>query len=449
MPKKIVQDVVPRRTIRDIPLPESKSGKKERPNPPVPPPKASSRNGSPPIRSKVPADRNYTRGIIWTVAVVCVIGLGYAASFLFASATISLSPKTRQVSVDLTVNAQKDAQSALSYTLLSISKEGSREVKATGEEKVERKASGKIVIYNNHSNLPQTLVKNTRFENPDGLIFRIDEAVVVPGRSTKNSETLPGSVKATVYADEPGEKYNIGLSDFTIPGFRSDPRYKNFSAKSDPTSPISGGFIGTVKKVSEADAALAKSGIENSLKSELLAQARSQIPDSHILFDDMTQFSFEQLPQGASSEGNALIKEKGTIQGVLFDRRELADIIADETVNVENESEKAPEKEPRIFYAKNLEELTVTFKNKSTFIPNNSGAVSAELKGNVLLVRDIENSVSSGAIQQILAGEKRSRADEVLSDFDSIENVSIVVRPVWSLSFPKKAEKIRVKILNP
>ena len=32
-----------------------------------------------------------------------------------------------------------------------------------------------------------------------------------------DGKNIPGSVDVKVYANEPGEKYNIGLSDFTIP----------------------------------------------------------------------------------------------------------------------------------------------------------------------------------------------------------------------------------------
>src|SRR3989344_576101 len=52
---------------------------------------------------------------------------------------------------------------------------------ASGSEHVERRAGGKITVYNEYSSNPQVLVQNTRFATPDGRIYRTDVKVTVPG----------------------------------------------------------------------------------------------------------------------------------------------------------------------------------------------------------------------------------------------------------------------------
>jgi len=444
MAKKIVQDVlVPdRRTIRDIPLPKNRERSKEV----MGESKTAKRSSVSERRSSNSSNgtkRNYTRIGIWTVAALCVIGLLYALSFLFVSATVTVTPKKQTIPIDMVLSAKKDApKGTLSYTLISISKDGSKEVPAAGEEKVERKASGTIVIYNNYSSAPQTLVKSTRFETSAGLIFRITDSLIVPGKITKDSVSVPGSIKATVVADKAGENYNIGLADFTIPGFKGDPKFKSFSAKSDPSSKISGGFVGTIKKVAPADALSAKTAIETSLKSDLVLLARAQIPNTHVLYYDALEYSFEQLPQEPGSTATVIVKEKGTLYGILLDKIELTKFLSEKTISYDTEK-------PPVF-ATNLEQLGVVFNNKNTFDLKGGSTVTFSFKGNLDLVWDILGTNSEGkSLNERLAGTKRSEINNILPEFSSIEKAEIVIRPFWSLSLPKSPEKITIKALEP
>jgi hypothetical protein len=106
-------------------------------------------------------------------------------------------------------------ENAIPFEIVRITRDDGRVVAASEETDVQKKASGRIVIYNNHNSSPQRLVKNTRFETPEGLIYRINESVTVPGAKIEGGEKVPGSVEAEVMADIPGQKYNIGLTDFT------------------------------------------------------------------------------------------------------------------------------------------------------------------------------------------------------------------------------------------
>lgn len=445
MAKKIVEDVLPpRRTIRDIPLPGGKREKKEKitNTPKVAVQTRVQKEPRKEARRSRPK-RNYTRLGIWVLALLCVIGLVFVSSFLFAGATVTITPKQQSITVNETFSAEKESSTGgLSYTLISVSKEGSKTVPAGGEEKVETRATGKIIIYNNYSTAPQTLVKNTRFETPDGLIFRIQENITIPGYTKSNTIVLPGFLKVTVVADQPGEKYNVGLADFTIPGFKGDPRYTKFNAKSDPAAKIEGGFSGVVRKITDADKTAAKNEIESALKSELVELAKTQIPSTHILFDEMTLFSFEQLPQTSGSSTTATIKEKGTIHGILFDRIELTNFLAEGSISEESNTSS--------LNATNLEELNVVFENKNSFNPGAPGTVSAKIDGNLNVLWDVTaRNAENRTLEEELAGKKRNEINGILSKFSSIERAEVVVRPFWSTSFPEKPNKIKVKIERP
>jgi len=107
------------------------------------------------------------------------------------------------------------------FDIMLVDEVGLKEVQSTSEDTVKEKASGQITVFNDFNENTQRLIKNTRFETSEGLIYRIQNSVVVPGQTVDSSgKTVPGSIVVTVYSDQPGEKYNIGLTDFTIPGFK-------------------------------------------------------------------------------------------------------------------------------------------------------------------------------------------------------------------------------------
>ncbi len=366
-----------------------------------------------------------------------VLGLAYAASFLFVSATVSIFPKQTSVPINVSGQASMNpTDESLAFTIVTLSREASKEIPATGEEKVQKKASGKIVIYNNFSADAQKLIANTRFETSDGLIFRIQDAVNVPGQKSAGGVVTPGSLTVTVFADQAGEKYNIGLSDFTIPGFKGDPRFTKITAKSDPSSPISGGFIGTVAKVSPNDAVTAKASIETQLKGELRDGLRAQIPDSHILFTNAYTFNFEELPmENKSGTGSALTattKEKGTIYGILFDRNAVSKYLAERSADIGQKD----------VSVSNLESINFTLENTAAFSPATSKNISFKLAGNADFVWNIDEM----AVSESLTGQKRSNIKGILASFEAIDKASVAISPVWIFTLPDDPSKIEVEL---
>lgn len=445
MARRLVQDVVPgeRRSIRNIPLPASKTepvakAKKkaeDEAEAQTPQPSRAGRGGGgSTANSKSKAKGGFPRWAMWAIGVVAVCGIIYGASFFFVSASVSVIPKEASASADTAGSAFLEATDGrLSYKMVSLSREAGKEVPASGEEKVERKASGKVVIYNDFSSTAQTLVANTRFETPAGLIFRITAPVSVPGQKTVNGVTTPGSIAVTVTADAPGEKYNVGLSDFTIPGFKGDPKFGKITAKSDPKSPISGGLVGIVKKVAAADVTAAKTAIETGLKTELRDAIRSQIPESHVMFETGSTFAFEELAQAPGKTANsATIREKGTMYGILFDRAELSEYLASRLIQSSNKD----------VSVRNFDELTFTLDNLATYSPTTAKEIAFKIKGDVDFVWNIHGA----AIAEALKGQKRAKIEGILSNFESVKKANIVIIPPWSLSLPDDSSKIEVKV---
>lgn len=424
MSRNKMLDMIPAdngRSIRDVPLPESKRK-----------PEKKSRVESvrevrqefTRVREDKPRD---PKKYFYVGGVVAVIALAVVISSVFHSVKVSVTPKMLITDVNVGLSAKKNAGGAdLSFTPLSIKKVGSVTVKASGEEQVEKKASGTIVIYNDYSTASQRLIKNTRFQTPEGLIFRIDQSVTVPGKKG----TIPGSVEAVVYADEAGEKYNVGLKDFTIPGFKGDPRYTAFTARSKPSAPLSGGFSGVMKVVSDADRKAAQTEIEKNLRAELLREAEASLSPDSVFFDNGYLITFNPLPQENLSDDQVTIREEGTISGFVFDKEALSMFTARALI-------KDYKNEPIL-----IENVTdLIFTPKKEIHPATDNEVSFALSGNAEFVWTYDGNL----LKESLVGLSRDEIAPVIKEFPMIEKVDISMSPFWRRSFPDTVEKIYIE----
>ncbi len=450
MAKKIVQDVVPpQRSIRNIPL--SNKATKDETKLRTPRRRVSSASAeraereesdmpSPRGRSRVREEKTRwsegrkPRTVLWAVLAIAMFAIAYSLTFIFASATVRITPKQWSVPIQRDLEASKNS-SVLAYNLVTVTEEMSKTVPASGEESVEEKASGLITVFNTQKQ-SQQLVKNTRFETPKGLIFRINAAVTIPSATTKNGATIPGSATVRVYADKAGPAYNVGLSDFTIPGFVGDPRFKSVTAKSDPSSPISGGFVGKRGKVKETDLQVAYTDLEKNLRAKLAAQVAPQVPQSHVFFPSAYVISFEKMPvtttgQASATGTTAIVKEKAVLTGVLFDKAQLTTVL---TPSFPAEISKIPSR------VKEWSNVQFAFKNNSEGKLASGEAIQFSLTGSP----SVEAVIKPLEIASALAGKKRGTFSQVMSGIPSVGSAELSTRPAWAWSLPKNSDKIKV-----
>jgi hypothetical protein len=375
--------------------------------------------------SQVPRERGGKRWLKIVIALFVLLGGVFAVSSFFDSATVLITPRTVLQSVKSDYAAEKASNAAaLSYQVITIEETGTQTVKATGERKVERKATGNIVVYNNYSTSPQRLIKNTRFATPEGLIFRITDSITVPGKKG----STPGQVETLVVADEPGEKYNVGLKDFTIPGFKGDPRYTAFYARSK--TPLEGGFIGTERVVAPEDRTTAKSAIEQKIAAKLVERIPSALPSDKVTFDKAYAIEYKTLPEESVSSSEVALKELGTMSIVVFDRAQLSENLA--TAHI-----KGYAGDP--VSIKNLDILS--FSPKGQFDPAKNNKIFFTLTGDAVF----EWLYDENALKQALVGKPRKEISAILKGYPTIEKADISLRPAWARSFPDEVEKITVE----
>lgn len=429
----MVPDVIPpgRRSIRRIPLSFNR--------------RRDEVSGSKITEKEIDADQIFKKHSkkhnpklkVWLVAVAAVLVLLVVSVFVFSGATVTIEPRQRNITVDIEAVAKSSVPtqgsvgvSELTYETIAAGGVKTIYLQATGESKVEKKASGVIVVYNNYSSLPQRLIKNTRFETPTGLIYRIEKSIVVPGTRLENGKTIPGSLEMTVFADLPGPDYNIGLTDFTVPGFKGTPRYEGFYARSKTM--MAGGFVGNVPTAPEDKMNEAYSSAEAELKKELAQKIISQKPDIFIWYPTALLFeSIRQIPTPAAGSMIAL-SVNATSTAVVFSKTILSRYIAEHSMT-------DYDKEP----------VLVNKLNDLIFTPRFSANADADnpipfsLTGNAIVVWQFD----SDKLKNDLANKSKKEISSVIANYRGIARASVVIRPFWKSQFPDNPAKIKINLV--
>jgi len=373
MPKNILNDVIPsgKKTIRNlslgnkVPMKFSKEEKEEFI------PEISQKKPKKPSRTEGPHQKNHFSSLfLWIIAFIVLVSVTIFVFDFFASVTVNITPKEESASLDLSLKATKESQTGgLIFQSMTFSRDDSEIVEASGTEKVERKASGKITITNNNST-SQRLIDKTRFESQAGLIYRINSSVLVPGKTMKDGKLVAGSVDVTVYADTIGEKYNSGFTTFTIPGFKGDPRYKTITAISK--TEMTGGFSGYEKSVPKVllDAAISK--IRTRLAVDIVTEAKSQIPDGYVLFDGSYSVSYSDLPNSSQDDSSVKVNERATFKGIIFSKTILSNVVAKQVLKDYDGGD---------VYIEGIEKLSFSLKDKNVLDNLNASSIELSLKG--------------------------------------------------------------------
>lgn len=375
-----------------------------------------------------------SKKVLYFSVGILIIAFVFGISALFKSADIEITPKNEIVSVNESFKAQKDTSTngGLVYQIVTTTKDVEKTVPASEETNVERKASGRIVIYNNYSSVPQKLIATTRFETPEGLVYRTKSDVLVPGVQTKDGKSVAGSIEVMVEADKAGSSYNIGLKDFTIPGFKGTSKYTKIYGRSK--TEMTGGFSGIEKVVSEETLSAVNKELEDSLKASLVKDITSQIPENFVLYESSVSYDLGSTNQAGSpsSASNAtssvVLKKKGSVSAVMFDRGSLSRaIVAKALPNVVDSVKIA-----------NLNSLTFEFSGETTFDPNTSTLLNFNIKGDAKFVWVFDEN----KLKTELLGMSKKNAITVISTYDTIKEAKIETHPFWNQTIPQDPQKV-------
>ncbi len=368
----------------------------------------------------------------WIIAGVSLVALFFALSSLLAHATVTFLPKVKSVDAGGTYVAEKDTtdENALSFELMTLSDTETSTVPGTLNKASDQKASGQVIVYNAYSTASQSFAVDTRLETKDGKIYKISGAVTVPGTTVKNGVTTPGQLLVTAVAEKGGESYNIGLTDFTIFGFKGTPKYSKFYARSKTA--MTGGASGTMYSADPAAGKAAYIAASAKLSDKLLKNAKAQLPKGFLLFNDAISVVIPDAPATfQSKESNVPITVSGKLYGFLLNEKSLTKKIAEKTVSLkEGESITVP----------NISELSISIKNKDKIVPDDVKELSFDVSGTAKDVWDVDPD----AIATALIGKKKKDFESTMAGFSNIDSAKTNVRPFWRSRFPEKTKDIDI-----
>lgn len=378
--------------------------------------------------------RRASRIGMWIAIIIGLVLLaGLGALVLFPSTTVTATARTHTVQFDSTTQfsatpAGAATSSSITYTVVSEVFEDSTVVAASGIQRAEEKAMGTVTVYNSYSDAPVKLIKNTRFQSPDGLIFRIPQSIEVPGRRG----TTPGSIEVTLFADQSGEQYNIGPVDkLTIPGLKSTPdMFAGVYAKA-PTA-FTGGFVGDRPAVAPSTLDAARAEMRGRLTER--AQGLSQtVPAESIAFSGLMHVVFETLPPATEGGGGVRIKEKATVYMPVFSREQLAQTIG-QSISASAEGQK----------------LAIRFSPDTTgqsSEPINQADLGTLPLNFTLTGRgQLQWVIDSAELQNTLAGRDQGAFTTIIEGYPAIDTAEARLTPFWRTTFPADPSKITVTI---
>lgn len=212
------------------------------------------------------------RKAIFMFAPISLVVLYIFVYFFLRSADITLSVNAKKSSQDVNAtfsNTDKTnaSDNVIHAQFLTVSEDGKLTTQTTGKKETGDQAKGTVTIFNNNSTGITLPAGTTLTSEGNNLNFTTDKAVTVASASGDIfSGTTPGKADVSVTAEKFGTNYNLPSgTKFTVSG-QSDIAAKNNSA-------FSGGTKKDIKIVAQAD--LDK--LENDIKKNLEAQAKTEI----------------------------------------------------------------------------------------------------------------------------------------------------------------------------
>ncbi len=302
--------------------------------------------------------------------------------------------------------------------------------RASGVKSVSDRATGVITIYNAYSSAPQQLVASTRFETPDGKIFRLSQSALVPGAKIQDGKIIPSSIEAAIVADAPGSAYNLGpIPRLTVSGFKGSPKYSGFYG--EITKPTKGGLIGQKAVPTAGDIQEAKDKTTGILKTSLEFKLNNDIASDFKQFDSARDFSITKLSvnENTDENGNFSVLSDAKVSTIGFREADIRGILKSTAIAGDT--------------TLTLQNLNIDYRvikadiagGKLSFFASASGTVTTDF--------------SPEDFRLQLAGHTIEEARFAISKLPGLSDAKISVWPMWLRRVPSNTSRIKISLDQP
>ncbi len=373
----------------------------------------------------------------YVLAVILLLLFGaavYSAVEFLPRAKIKVITKKSEWNYTDSIVAAKNvgelnpSQKQIPAEIFSLKKNFTFSFPAAGKKQVEKRASGKIIIYNTYSSDPQPLIATTRFLTPDGKIFRLEQKIVVPGAKIVEGKIVASNIETTVVADQAGPQYNIGpVSHFSIPGFQGSPKYQSFYAESKEA--MKGGFIGEQAFPTDEDIKKGKEKSEKDLKDYINSFLSLQISPEFKVIEGAKQFNIlkEEVNQEVDEKGNFTIFIEAESSVIAFRESDLKNLM---------------EKMAQV-------DLGMDFKIKSYSLDYGVGRADFK-QGRISFAFNFqgifEQPLDAENFRQKAVKRNENELKLLISSFPNIEKIAVSFWPFWVKRVSDKPERVKIEV---
>lgn len=363
--------------------------------------------------------KKYAYGIF---SLLVLFGIG---AYIVWSSTLTLAIQPNKTEFTLNSPGMRVSLPAEEFSKM-LEKKAEGESRQTGTYNT--RASGTVIVFNNFSVTPQVLSETTRFRTPEGLIFRSKDRVTIPGKTGDK----PGLVDVMVVADAAGETYNIGLTDFTIPGFVGTPKFEKIFARSK--TEMKGGASGNGKIVGEAEAGELLTKVEGDMYTELKNDFEASIPEDYVVFpkkfEYVTQLKVTDPPMGSPAE-RFFAAVRGEARTLGIRKNAYSDALAKE-----------------LFKDRYREgAYTLTDRSKLTFttidFDYDRKIINVVVEGTAYFEWTFDQSELQ---KRVLEADGPDALDEIFKSYPGIKKVEMTFRPGFLKRIPKNPSRLIVQV---
>jgi uncharacterized membrane protein len=374
-------------------------------------------------------------GFLLFIVGFVIVAVGIIHIF-FAQAEVTVWPEVRTIKLLKPIRIQVGTQETnkeqrIIRALISTEHiQGTRLSDASGKSIRENRASGTIRVFNAYTTSPQTLIAKTRFVSEDRKLFRTPERVTVPGATEQGGKLVPGFLDVEVIAAEPGEDYNIGPSNFSLPGLSGSPSYTAIYAVS--TQPMIGGSEREIFVVSKEDIERAKEALIEELTQKVTENLLGRVPEGmaaskgSVVVDVIEADSL--VEPGAEIDRFNVSVSLG-VTAYLFPQADL-DMFADMFLTEELQDGERIVKEKTLV---SFEKIAMEGENTAVL----------ELGITALAYQYVDPT----ELKIKLRGKSKNEAGGILSSYGIFHKADISLWPFWVSSIPGNVDKVQVRLV--
>lgn len=383
------------------------------------------------------------------VAACFFVAIALGVYLVIPKAKINVLLKTDALEKDVAVEGSGDIstpdleEKIIPATAIKKKADLTLSFNSTGKTVIsDQKARGMLVIYNEYSKSSQPLVATTRFLTPDGKLFRLIKGVTVPGMAEADGELKAGVIEAEVAADESGEEYNIGPSDFSIPGFKGNPKHEKIYAQSSH-SMVGGGLSGNeVAIVSQEDIDSAKLKVEEELENKIREEIKSEVEEDEVVLNEALRkniLNSSSLTKSDAVASSFDYKAEMEIEALVFCQEDI-------TAVIKTALEKKVEKS-KLSLGLGEEIKMEIFEVETEYgYPDadfESGKIDIKVHGKAVLRPEIDIE----SLKKDLLGKNDEQIKESLKNYSQVRGVEVEYWPkFFSKKIPQYEKRVEIKI---